>query len=112
MNSPSPSHRKQIRPDQSGPNPALPRAQDVPQAPAPRATAKEHGLPALGPMNFPQYTPPPNPSGIPVADYSQSKLLFKAIKLFGKPKVRMPRHKKGLISNDTINITQRKPKFY
>jgi hypothetical protein len=61
---------------------------------------------------FPQYQPPVNPAGVPVADVSQSRLLLKAIKLFGKPKLKMPRAKKGLISNDTIAIKRRPVKFY
>lgn len=61
---------------------------------------------------FPQYQPPSNPAGVPVADYSQSKLLMKAIKVFGKPKLKLPRAKKGLISKDTINIKRKKTVFY
>lgn len=60
---------------------------------------------------WPQYRPP-NPQGIPVADVSQSKLLFKAIKLFGKVKAPKSAGKRGLISKDTIAIKRKKPKFW
>lgn len=60
---------------------------------------------------WPQYRPP-NPQGIPVADRNQSKLLFKAIKLFGKVKGPKGNGKRGLISKDTIAIKRKKPRFY
>lgn len=60
---------------------------------------------------WPHYEPP-NPGGIPVTDYSQSNLLLKAIKTFGKVKPMRRPKKRGLISNDQIAIKHRKPRFY
>lgn len=60
---------------------------------------------------WPHYQPP-NPHGIPTTSYSQSRLLMKAIKTFGKVKTPARRGKRGLISNDTIQIRHKKPKFW
>lgn len=63
------------------------------------------------PLHLHEYGQPPSPQqGIRTTDYSQSKLLMRAIKTFGKPK--MPKKKKGLISNDQITIKHKTPKFW
>ena len=61
-------------------------------------------------LHLPEYRkPPPNPKGIPLTDSQQSKLLMRAVKVFGK--VNLPK-KKGLISKDQIAIKHKRPKFY
>ena len=105
---------EQVPPDDGEPETALPTPPPTNDAKAfaSRATSEKRSLPILGEMIFPQYQAPKNPTGIPVADYSQSKLLMKAIKVFGRPKLRAPKSKTGLISKDTIAIKRKKPRFY
>lgn len=62
------------------------------------------------PPNFPEHVrPAPQQKGVPVYDLSQSRLMFKAIKVVGRIK---PRIKKRLISKDEIAIKHKKPRFY
>lgn len=65
------------------------------------------------PVNWPRYQPPKTAAGIPTADFSQSKLLLKAIRVFGRTKIPRSRSgKRGLLSKDVIAIRHKKPKFW
>ena len=64
--------------------------------------------------NFPTHQPPA-PQGIPVADPSNSRFLFKAIRSMARTMQRHPkvaRAKKGVESSQSVHIKRRKQIFY
>lgn len=63
-----------------------------------------------GELQFPQYAPPQR--GLPVADRSQSRLLFKAIKQVFNRGRHKGRSRKSLHRDDNVHIKRRKPIFY
>lgn len=65
-------------------------------------------------IEFPQYEAPTpqQQRGIPVADRSQSRLLFKAIKQVFNRGRHKGRIRKSLHRDDNVHIKRRKPIFY
>lgn len=62
--------------------------------------------------SFPQYAPPANPKGIPVATREQSSQMWKGMKAMGRM-MHLIRSRKDLTSRDRIRIKHRKkPRFY